>query len=231
MNIDGGWIKLHRKLLEGRIFQDPALLKVWVWCLLKANHCESWVPVRTGRGDTTILVKRGEFLFGRNSAGIELDMPATTVRDRMRVLCTHDAIALKPVTHFSIVTIINYDSYQDTIEEAPPTIRQPSATQPPQTRTLRTKRINTYSAIFNAFYAAYPKKRDPDRAWRAWEKRNGDRPEIDVILEAIKNQKLWRENAGGKFRPEWKDPATWINAGSWKDEVEIEQSGPESRWK
>ena len=221
MNIEGGWVKLHRKLLDGRIFQDPALLKVWVWCLLRANHEDRWVPVRTGRGETTVLIKRGELIFGRNSASIELDMPPTTVRDRMRVLCKIDAIALKPVTHFSIVTIINYETYQESLFNQPPTIRQPTANQPPQTITKRTKR-NTYTRDFELFYAAYPKKRDPDRAWKAWQSRNGDRPEVSVLLEAIKNQiqsPEWKKE-NGRFIPY---PATWINAGAWKNEVKIEQ--------
>ena len=82
---------------------------------------------------------------------------------------------------------------------------------------------NTYSPEFNAFYAAYPKKRDPDRAWKAWQGRNGDRPDISVLLEAIKNQSQtpdWKKEKG-QFIPY---PATWLNAGSWKNEVEIGKS-------
>ena len=109
-----GWIKLHRKLLEGRIFQDPVLLKVWVWCLLRAVHKDQWVTVKTGRGETIVHLERGQFLFGRNSASLYLTMPPSTLRRKLLILCELQAITLKPDTHFSIVTILNYELYQDT---------------------------------------------------------------------------------------------------------------------
>ena len=35
-----GWIKLHRKTLDSKVFQNEKLLKTFVWCLLKASHKE-----------------------------------------------------------------------------------------------------------------------------------------------------------------------------------------------
>jgi hypothetical protein len=79
---------------------------------------------------------------------------------------------------------------------------------------------NKYSAEFETFYLAYPKKKAPDKAWEAWKKRNGDRPEIDVILSAVRIQSEstdWtKEN--GKYIPY---PATWLNQGRWADEVDV----------
>ena len=45
-----GWIRLWRKLLKSVIFDDEGLLKVWIWCLLKASFKRGWVSVKTGRG-------------------------------------------------------------------------------------------------------------------------------------------------------------------------------------
>jgi hypothetical protein len=126
--MNDGWIKLHRKLLDGRIFQDPALLKVWVWCLLRAGHADRWIPVKTGRGETTVHLKRGQFIFGRHSASRDLKLPPSTVRDKMQVLCGLEAIALKSDTHFTIVTIINYEVYQEVPTPNPTPIRHPSDT-------------------------------------------------------------------------------------------------------
>ena len=36
-----GWIKLHRKLLTSNVFDNEKLLKVWIWCLMKATHKNS----------------------------------------------------------------------------------------------------------------------------------------------------------------------------------------------
>jgi phage replication O-like protein O len=76
-----------------------------------------------------------------------------------------------------------------------------------------------YSEDFLKFYSAYPNKKDKTEAWKRWKNLNGTRPTIEVLLEAIRKQIEWRENAHGNFRPEWKHPATWLSKGSWDDEL------------
>jgi phage replication O-like protein O len=80
-----------------------------------------------------------------------------------------------------------------------------------------------YSSDFLRFWQAYPNKTGKDAAWAAWRKRK-DRPGIESILAAIAQQSLWRSSANGAFRPEWKNPSTWINQGCWADEVKGSQS-------
>ena len=90
------------------------------------------------------------------------------------------------------------------------------------TKTTTTKDTITkdkYSVDFSLFYKAYPNKKEPMAAWKAWKKLNGKRPPIETILEAIKKQIEWRKNSNGEFRPEWKHPATWLNKGCWDDEI------------
>ncbi len=78
-----------------------------------------------------------------------------------------------------------------------------------------------FTAEFLRFYTTYPKRIGRDAAWKAWQKRNGDRPDIETIISAIQKQQAWRDNVGiGEFRPEWKHPATWLNQGCWADDVE-----------
>jgi uncharacterized protein YdaU (DUF1376 family) len=90
------------------------------------------------------------------------------------------------------------------------------------------KRGNEYSEDFLEFWTSYPKKVGKDAAWRAWKKRNGDRPMTGSILSAIYNQtksEQWLRD-GGQFIP---NPATWINQGRWADEVG-EQESSMDRW-
>jgi hypothetical protein len=84
-----------------------------------------------------------------------------------------------------------------------------------------------YSADFETFYTAYPKKKAPDKAWEAWKKRNGNMPSVKILLEAIEDQKKspdWLKD-GGQFIPH---PATWLNQGRWADEVETPK--PKGSW-
>ena len=65
-----GWVKLHRKLLDSQIFQNEKLLKIWIWCLLKATYKDNSQLV----GLQNVDLKSGEFVFGRKKASEELKM-------------------------------------------------------------------------------------------------------------------------------------------------------------
>ena len=69
---------------------------------------------------------------------------------------------------------------------------------------------------FDLFWKAYPKKIGKQAARRAFEKVK-DVP-IETILNAVEQQKQlrqWQDN-NGQFIPY---PATWLNRGSWDDEI------------
>lgn len=110
--VDEGWIKLHRKIQRSSVFKNEGLLKTWLWCLLKANHEDAWIPISTGKGKTEVLVKRGQFVFGRKSAAKSLDMDESTVYKRMRKLENMGNCNTQSNSHYSIVTILNYELYQ-----------------------------------------------------------------------------------------------------------------------
>ncbi len=109
---DEGWIKLHRKSVHSQVFQSDGLWKVWTWCLMKANHEDIWMPVTTGKGTTELLVKRGQFVFGRKSAAKALKMDESTVYKRMMKLKNMGNCNIESNTHCSLVTILNYGLYQ-----------------------------------------------------------------------------------------------------------------------
>jgi hypothetical protein len=114
---DEGWIKLYRKSVDSQVFQNEGLWKVWTWCLLRANHEDRWVSITTGKGTSEVFVKRGEFVFGRKTAAQKLKMVERTVHKRMLKLQSMRNLVIKSDTHYSIVTIVNYDIYQSTPEE------------------------------------------------------------------------------------------------------------------
>lgn len=69
---------------------------------------------------------------------------------------------------------------------------------------------------FDAFWSAYPKKKDKANAQKAF--RKVDVP-IEVLLKAIEKQKKtadWQKE-NGKFIPY---PSTWLNGRRWEDEAD-----------
>lgn len=103
-----GWIKLHRKLLSSKIFNNEKILKIWIWCLLKASSQEYETLV----GMTNIKLERGQFVFGRKKAAEELKMNENTIYKYMKVLEKEQNINIKSNNKYSIVTIEKWGQYQ-----------------------------------------------------------------------------------------------------------------------
>jgi hypothetical protein len=98
--------------------------------------------------------------------------------------------------------------------------RTPGGLQSERERERESKRTKSPPGVdidFLTFWSAYPNRVGKGAAEKSWNKNN--HPSLEIILEAIKKQKNWRANSGGKFRPEWKHPATWINQKCWEDEI------------
>lgn len=110
--MDRGFVKLWRKLLDSEVFANEGLLKVWVYCMCKSNHKKRFVPFKTGRSVDTIEVKPGQFIYGRNKAAEHLHMSPSTVYKRMKKLVDLGCCNIKSNTHYSIITICNWDTYQ-----------------------------------------------------------------------------------------------------------------------
>ncbi len=112
-----GWIKLHRKLLDNPIFNDPHLLKLWVYCLLKATHKERKQIV----GKQMVELQPGQFVTGRFILAEEYNKgakPKDIVSDRtlwrwLKFLEECEFLSIKSTTKYSVVTINNWDKYQE----------------------------------------------------------------------------------------------------------------------
>ena len=109
-----GWIKIHRKLLESNVFDNEKVLKIWIWCLLKATHTEQKPII----GMQIVKLKPGQFIFGRDKAAAELKMKPSTVYKYLRVLKNNGNINIKCNNKFSVVTIEKWDLYQTDFEKS-----------------------------------------------------------------------------------------------------------------
>ena len=133
-----GWVKLYRALLEWPWFRVPGVAHFWIYCLLKATHTDRTATV----GMDSVSLEPGQFVFGRNQASKETGLSVQNIRTALEIL-TKRAECLKITTHstnhFSVVTVLNWETYQERdggINQPvnqPPTNRQPGSNQPPTT--------------------------------------------------------------------------------------------------
>jgi len=109
-----GWIKLHRKSINSQVWRNSHLWQLWCYCLIRANHQPQWVSVTTGRGETQVYVKAGQFIFGRFSAAKDLRAKPDATYKRLLKLKSMQNLTTQNKYHYTIVTICNWGLYQNT---------------------------------------------------------------------------------------------------------------------
>ena len=114
-----GWIKLHRGLLEWEWYDDVNVMRVFLHCLLKANHAD-----RRYRGN---VVKRGTFLTGRDLLSIETGLTVQQVRTSLDKLKSTNELTIKSSRQGTVIEVVNYDKYQAVTNES--TNDQPTSNQ------------------------------------------------------------------------------------------------------
>lgn len=235
--IGNSFILLSRSLLESQVFADERMLKIWIWCLCKANHKKAFVPLRTGKGVQTIEVKRGQFIFGRNKAAEELFIKASTVYSNMQKLEALEMVKIDANNQYSIVTICNYDTYQDASKYSATGNEQPknnqrTAVKQPSNTNKNDNNVNNinYQEVFDVFRKEYPgTKRGNETEFENFCKKHSDwQSVVPLLLPSLKNLFKHREQlkAASKFVPEWPNFQTFINQRRWETEVAVVETPP-----
>ncbi len=131
----GGYVRLYRSLIGHPVFADAELLKLFVYCVLKANHKPKSVAMKSGRGSRMINVGRGEFVTGRRSLATEFNCPPSSIRNRLSRLVKLGCIAIFEDHQFSRICIANYGIYQKRKDDEGPAKDHPKDHQsgPPKT--------------------------------------------------------------------------------------------------
>ena len=107
---DEGYINLWRKSLKSIVFEKPELWKFWTWCLMKAT----WKPYKVLLGLQAIDIQPGQFIFGRKKAVKDCKgVSEQQIRNFIKLLVKEGNITIKVTNKFSIITICNWESYQD----------------------------------------------------------------------------------------------------------------------
>jgi len=143
-----GWIKLWRNTLESAVFADAELLRLWVVCLLLANHKDSWVSV--GGLAQPVKVLRGQFLTGRHSLHRAIyprktkkNLSESALWRKLNALETLGNLTIKTNNKFSVVTITNYAAYNDTENESEQQNGQQDGQQANSRRAADAQQVNT----------------------------------------------------------------------------------------
>tara|TARA_R110000803_G_scaffold205530_3_gene272258 strand:+ start:219 stop:971 length:753 start_codon:yes stop_codon:yes gene_type:complete len=104
----GDWIKLHRKMLDSAAMSDDWICRLWITCLCRANWKAGWF-----KGEQ---IDPGSFAFASRLFAERLKVSRPRLERGLRKLEKWGQITVKPCRAFTVVTICNWSTYQDTEE-------------------------------------------------------------------------------------------------------------------
>jgi len=125
-----GYIKLSRNVRYNGWLSNPSLWAFWCWCLLKA----SYKPIDVVVGHQSVHLEAGQFIFGRHKAAKELNQSEQSIRTHLKYCLEKDKnLTIKTTNKFSIITVVNWDSYQNIENESNQQSNQPLTNNQPAT--------------------------------------------------------------------------------------------------
>jgi len=106
-----GWIKLHRKITEHWVWNNPNYLKAWLTIIITVNHeCKKVLIhkelIDCERGQSILSLKSWAEIFGK-------EWSIQRVRTFFDLLKCDSMITIEGLHKTTRLTVCNYDSYQD----------------------------------------------------------------------------------------------------------------------
>lgn len=134
-SITNGWVKLHRSLLEWEWWDDLKTMRVFIFCLLRANpNDKRW------KGK---VVKKGTFITSRAKLSVECNLSEREVRTALSHLESTGELTIETTNEYTIITICNYDKYQLQDDTERPTKRPTTDQRPTNDRPATDQRPTT----------------------------------------------------------------------------------------
>lgn len=105
MNELNGFILLDRKMLKWEWYQDTNMVRLFIHLLLMANwEDKKWQGV---------VIKRGQFITSLSKLSQQTDLTIQQVRTCLERLILTNEITKEANNKYTLITIKNYDKYQD----------------------------------------------------------------------------------------------------------------------
>lgn len=121
--MNSGWFKTYRSICDSAVFQDPKVLKLWIYILANAEY-KDYTTITNGG---IVSVKKGQLITGRKKLSLETDFSEEQIRRMLKILSDLGNIEIKTTNKYSVITVVNWGKYQDDSENS--TNKQPTNNQ------------------------------------------------------------------------------------------------------
>jgi len=221
--IDGGYYLKARRIQEGPVAHAPPHVReIWDWLIRNANYSDREFLERGQCLCTYRDIQEGLawWVGWRKCTYSKWDCEKA-----MKWLKKEVMVTTEKTTKGMIVTVCNYELYQDPTAYEGHTIDHRKATRRPQTTDIIQKKVKKvkkvskaymYSENFEKFWEVYPRKLGKGKAHDSWKTHGLDDLLPEILLGVEKYE------AAGRFEDEkfTPMPTTWLNQRRWEDEPE-----------
>ena len=220
-----GWLKLFRSILDSAVFQDAEVFKVWIWLLCNVAF-EQHDTICYGK---VIHLKPGQIATGRKKIAQCTDLNENKVYRALTALKSLGNIEIKSTNKYSIITVVNWDKYQDENGKRAASEQQTNSkttTEEQQDDSKRTQHKNEKNgkkekniyicSFFQSVWDEYPKKLGKNKVTKAAMEQLEEAGE-DAVMDAVRRyvEKIKRDGTDEKYIMHG---STFFN-GAWRDYV------------
>jgi hypothetical protein len=162
----GGWVKIHRRILEWQWATSPSHMALFLQILLRANY-----RLTVWRRE---VVLPGQLLTGRKQLAAWSGLTESQVRTVLKDLIFSQEISQVSTKKYSIITIAKWEEYQelaDNLANRSPTDRQQIATSKNYNNSKKEKNVlNTFTetqGVREAYRKSYAERYGMSPTWAA----------------------------------------------------------------
>lgn len=187
---DNGWIKLHRCLLDKAVWQclTEGQRVVMITILLLAGHEERHWMWKGNKYD----LQPGQFITSRGNLAKKAGVSVQTVRGALENLEKLEFITKETTKSNTLITVLNWDVYQEREEKNNPTNNQRTTNKQPTNNQRTTTNKNDknvkndkkYTAEFERAWNAYPRKEDKARSYECYKARLNEGYSEEELIRA-----------------------------------------------
>ena len=215
-----GWLKLYRSILDSAVFQDAEVLKVWIWLLCNVAF-EQHDTICYGK---VIHLKPGQIATGRKKIAQCTDLSENKVYRALTALKSLGNIEIKSTNKYSIITVVNWDKYQDENGKRTANEQQTNSktTQHKNGKNGKKEKNIYICSFFQSVWDEYPKKLGKNKVTKAAMKEL-EEAGMNTVMDAVRRyvEKIKRDGTDEKYIMHG---STFFN-GAWRDYVVDDKPG------
>lgn len=209
-NYGTGFVKLFRSFKHWEWYDNSLMVHLFIHLLITANHKEkNWHGIK---------INRGQLVTSRSKLSKALNTTERKIRTALTNLETTNEVAIKTTNKWTVVTVINYELYQNRDQQT--TSKKSNKRPASDQQATTTKEVkediknekNIINIPFDAFWNLYDHKHDRKKCEGKWSKlTNEDRTNIMTFVPSY-----LKVTPNKNFR---RHPATFLNNRTWENDL------------